>query len=316
MSLLALTNLLQGETSTTLVQRSSARPRCRIAFARAHSREPSRRTNRMLMKAMQYPPCPTSMQLTSRRLSGVESPSPRTHLLSNGTYHMMLSSAGGGYSRCQQMDVTRWRSDTTLDAWGQFIYVRDTESREVWSATYQPTCVLPEKYEVIFSIDKVDFHRLQNGIETFLEVAISPEANTEVRQLRITNHSDRPRSIEVTSYAEIALARSGADLAHPAFQKLFLETEYIAEETAILARRRPRDSAQAADWAVHVLAVSTENVTDIQYETSRQAFLGRRRTTRFPTGVRRRNAGRRNRRGARSHLFPALHGSGLTQVHQ
>ncbi len=172
-----------------------------------------------------------------------------------------------------------------VGAWGQFIYLRDMESREVWSATYQPTCVLPDKYEVIFSIDKVDFHRLQNGIETLLEVAISPEASTEVRQLRLTNHGDQPRSIEVTSYAEIALARAGADLAHPAFQKLFLETEYIAEETAILVRRRPRDSAQAADWAVHVLAVSAEHVTNIQYETSRQAFLGRRRSTRFPQAM-------------------------------
>ncbi len=126
------------------------------------------------------------------------------------------------------------------------------------SATYQPTCVVPDKYEVIFSIDKVDFHRWQDGIETLLEVAISPENNTEVRQLRLTNHTDQRRSIEVTSYAEIALARPAADLSHPAFQKLFLETEYIADETAILVRRRPRDSAQEADWAVHVLAASTD----------------------------------------------------------
>ena len=284
MSLLALANLLRGET----VQRwFNAHPLARAAELLLQERIPRAITpyEPHADESDAVPALPEEQQLTSRRLSGVESPSPRTHLLSNGSYHMMLSSAGGGYSRCQQMDVTRWRSDTTMDAWGQFIYVRDTESREVWSATYQPTCVVPDKYEVIFSIDKVDFHRLQNGIETFLEIAISPEANTEVRQLRLTNHSDRPRSIEVTSYAEIALARPGADLAHPAFQKLFLETEYIAEETAILVRRRPRDSAQPADWAVHVLAVSTEFVTDIQYETSRQAFLGRRRTTRFPQAL-------------------------------
>ncbi len=284
MSLLAMANLLHGEA----IQRwFNAHPLARAAELLLQERVPRAITpyEPHADESDGVPAVADEQQLTSRRLLGVESPSPRTHLLSNGSYHLMLSSAGGGYSRCHQMDVTRWRSDTTTDNWGQFIYLRDTQSRDVWSATYQPTCILPEKYEVIFSIDKVDFHRLQYGIETLLEVAISPETNTEVRQLRLTNHSQQARSIEVTSYAEVSLAKPAADLAHPAFQKLFLETEYIAEETAILVRRRPRDSAQAADWAVHVLATNAENSSNVQFETSRQAFLGRRRCTRWPQAL-------------------------------
>lgn len=294
MSLLALANLLQGEA----IQRwFNAHPLARAAELLLQERIPRAITpyEPNADESDSTPAAPEEQQLTSRRLLGVESPNPRTHLLSNGSYHLMLSSAGGGYSRCQQLDVARWRSDTTCDAWGQFIYLRDKDTDDLWSATYQPTCVVPDKYEVIFSIDKVDFHRLQNDVETLLEVAISPENNTEVRQLRITNHSDRPRTIELTSYAEISLARPAADLAHPAFQKLFLETEYIAEESAILVRRRPRDSEQPADWAVHVLAAPTDNanqsallgytVSDIQYETSRQAFLGRRCSARNPQAL-------------------------------
>ncbi len=235
------------------------------------------------------PSMPEEQQLTSRRLVGIDSPSPRTHLLSNGSYHLMLSSAGGGYSRCRKLDVTRWRSDTTKDNWGQFLYLREVGTDQTWSATYQPTCVAPDRYEVIFSIDKVDYYRQQGDLETLLEVAISPETATEVRQLRITNHGDTVREIEVTSYAEIALASASADLAHPAFQKLFLETEYIPEETAILARRRPRDSAQAAEWAVHVLAAPAEAITNVQFESSRQAFLGRGRTVRNPQALLREN---------------------------
>ncbi len=284
MSLLAIANLLQANA----VQRwFNAHPLARAAELLLQERIPRAITpyEPHADESDAVPAQTEELQLTSRRLLGVESPSPRTHLLSNGTYHLMLSSAGGGFSRCRQMDVTRWRSDTTTDGWGQFIYLRDLETKDLWSATYQPTCVLPDKYEVIFSIDKVDFHRLQNNIETLLEVAISPENNTEVRQLRLTNYGDRPRTIEVTSYAEIALARPAADLAHPAFQKLFLETEYVSEENAILVRRRPRDSAQAADWAVHVMAVSAENASNIQYETSRQAFLGRRCSPRAPQAM-------------------------------
>ena len=294
MSLLSMANLLLDST----VQRwFNAHPLARAAELLLQEKIPRSITpyEPHADESDGMPVLPEVQQLTSRRLLGVESPSPRTHLLSNGAYHLMLSSAGGGYSRCQQMDVTRWRSDTTTDAWGQFIYLRDVSrpdgvqytgmTSEIWSATYQPTCVVPESYEVIFSIDKVDFHQLHNQIETLLEIAISPETNTEVRQLRLTNHSDQPRLIEVTSYAEIALAQSAADLSHPAFQKLFLETEYVAEETAILARRRPRDSSQKADWAVHVLAATAENVSNIQFETSRQAFLGRRRNPRAPLAM-------------------------------
>ncbi len=66
-----------------------------------------------------------TQSLTSRRLLGVESPCPRTHLLSNTNYSVMLSSAGGGYSRAGDIEVTRWRSDTTLDEYGQYVYIRD-----------------------------------------------------------------------------------------------------------------------------------------------------------------------------------------------
>lgn len=228
---------------------------------------------------------PEEQRLTSRRLVGVENPSPRTQLLSNGKYSVMLSNAGGGFSRADGLDVTRWRSDGTRDCWGQFIYVRELGSQQVWSPTYQPTCVAPDHYEVIFAIDKVEFHRRQGDLETLLEVAVSPENNTEVRQLRITNHGPQAKQIELTSYAEVCLATAAADLAHPAFQKLFVETEFIAEESALLARRRPRDAQQKPVYAVHVLATPPERARNIEHDTSRQEFLGRRRTTLAPQAL-------------------------------
>ncbi|WP_425619242.1 glucoamylase family protein [Anatilimnocola sp. NA78] len=285
MGLLALANVLR---ENSIQRRFNAHPFARAAELLLQERVPTVMTpfephaDEVEPVAVQH----EEQQLVSRRLTGVKTPNPRTHILSNGKYSVMLSSAGGGFSRSQQLDVTRWRSDATLDAWGQFFYLRDLESEQVWSATYQPTCVEPDNYEVIFAIDKVEFHRRQGDWETLLEVAVSPEHNTEVRQLRITNHSDKPKSMQVTSYAEIALAPAAADLAHPAFQKLFLETEYIGEETAILARRRPRDAQQKALYAVHVLATPSDGASDIQHETSRQAFLGRRHSVANPQAVR------------------------------
>src|SRR6185436_15046997 len=93
-----------------------------------------------------------------------------------------------------------------------------------------------------------------DDIGTQLDIAVSPEDDVEVRRLLVTNHGDRPRELEVTSYAEIVLTPPADDLAHPAFQKLFVETEYVAENHALLCRRRPRSPDDAEVFAVHVIS--------------------------------------------------------------
>ena len=169
----------------------------------------------------------------SRRLTSPDTPAPRTNLFSNSAYHVMITNAGSGYSKCRGLDVTRWREDPTRETWGQFCYVRDVQRDLVWSAGYQPVCRPPEGYEVIFAADKATIRRRDADIETLLEVTVSPEQPVEVRRITLTNHDSRPRELELTSYAEVALAPHGDDLAHPAFGKLFLETEWIAGSGAL-----------------------------------------------------------------------------------
>jgi len=166
-------------------------------------------------------------------------------------------------------------SDTTRDNWGSFVYVRDVRSGAVWSAGYQPVCVKPNSYEVAFSEDKADFWRRDGGILTHYEVIVSGEDNSELRRVSVTNHSNRPREIELTSYAEVVLAPPASDLAHPAFSNLFVETEFYSPHQALLARRRPRSSEDAPVFGVHVLAASTQTIAGVQYETDRARFLGR-----------------------------------------
>jgi len=214
----------------------------------------------------------------SRRVTTPHTPHPRTHLLSNGRYNVMVTNAGSGYSTWKDMDVTRWREDRTRDAWGQFCYVRDLRAGSVWSAGYQPLCRPADEYEVVYSSDKAEFRRTDGGIETHLEIAVSPESPAEVRRITITNHNSRTHELELTSYAEVALCSHGADVAHPAFGKLFLETEYLETENALLCRRRPRSIDEKSLWAVHVLASDGPVVGRMQYETDRARFLGRGRT--------------------------------------
>ena len=163
----------------------------------------------------------------SRRLTSPDTPVPRTNLFSNSAYHVMITNAGSGYSKCRDLDVTRWREDPTREVWGQFCYIRDVQRDLVWSAGYQPICRPPQGYEVIFAADKATIRRRDADIETLLEVTVSPEQPVEVRRITLTNHDSRPRELEITSYAEVVLAPHRDDVAHPAFGKLFLETEWV-----------------------------------------------------------------------------------------
>src|SRR5262249_8821122 len=208
-----------------------------------------------------------SLPPVSRRLTTPNTPHPRVHLLSNRQYSVMLTNAGSGYSTCRDLDVTRWREDRTRDGWGQFCYVRDLRTGLLWSAGFQPLCRPGDDFEVIYSTDKAEFRRIDAGIETHWEIAVSPENCAEVRRLTLTNHNNRPHDLELTSYAEVVLAPHRADLAHPAFAKLFLETEFIPSEEALLCRRRPRSEDQKPIWAIHVIAVEGKLVGSVQFET-------------------------------------------------
>ncbi|MGE3239998.1 MAG: glucoamylase family protein [Pirellulales bacterium] len=231
------------------------------------------------------PPMPVLPGPVSRRITTPATATPRAHLLSNGQYHVMLTNAGGGYSKYRDVAVTRWRADATRDDWGQFIYLRDLSNGRVWSAAHQPTRAAADTYEVTFSIDKAEFRRRDGNLESHLEVTISPESNVEVRQVTLTNHGRRTAVVEVTSYAEVVLTAAAADAAHPAFNKLFVETEFVPESHALIARRRPRDATAPPQYAVHVLAAPQAALEHVEWETDRAKFVGRLRTPAEPAVV-------------------------------
>jgi len=220
-----------------------------------------------------------------RRYKSPHARLPHTHLLSNGNYAVMLTGAGSGYSRWRDLAVTRWREDPTCDRWGSYVFLRDIVSGEVWSAGYQPSGVAPDDYDIVFSEGRAEIIRRDGTITTTLEVAVSPEDDAEVRRVSITNHGSRARQIELTSYAEIVLAPHATDAAHPAFAKLFVETEFAAGPGALLATRRPRTLEEVPVWAAHVAVVEGETEGDVQFETDRARFLGRGRGIRTPISV-------------------------------
>ena len=210
---------------------------------------------------------------------------PAVQLLSNGNYHVMVTNAGGGYSRWKDLALTRWREDVTRDNWGSFVYLRDAASGEFWSAAHQPTLKRADSYEALFSEGRAEWRRRDHGYETYSELVVSPEDDIELRRLRITNSSSSPRTIELTSYAEVVLGLQAADLIHPSFGNLFVQTEIIGDYRAILCTRRPRSNGERTPWMFHLLAGHGTGIDAPSYETDRMRFIGRGRTPAAPLAM-------------------------------
>ena len=220
-----------------------------------------------------------------RRFLSAHQATPATHLLSNGRYATMLTSAGSGYSRWGDLALTRWREDATCDDFGSYLFIKDVRSGVAWSAGFQPSGVEPDAYAVAFNEDRVEVTRRDGSLTTTLDVLVSGEDDAEVRRVSITNSGGGTRDIEITSYAELVLAPQSADVAHPAFSKLFVETEYLADTGAILATRRRRAPTDPEIWAAHLSVVDGEAVGAPEFETDRARFLGRGRGVRTPIAV-------------------------------
>jgi cyclic beta-1,2-glucan synthetase len=208
---------------------------------------------------------------------------PEVQLLSNGRYHVVVTNAGGGYSRWNDLAVTRWREDTTRDCWGTFIYLRDPGSGEFWSAGCQPTLSITDEYKATFTPSQAEFHQHHAGLEIVTRIWVSAEDDVEIRRVVITNLSSDPRVIELTSYAEVVLAVPGADLAHPVFSNLFIQTELVRTASAILCNRRPRGEGAEHPWLVHLMA--GDEGGELSCETDRARFVGRGRTVANPAAM-------------------------------
>ena len=217
-----------------------------------------------------------------RVFTHANTPIPEVHLLSNGRYHVMVTNAGGGYSRWHDLSVTRWREDSTQDNWGSFIYLRDTENQRYWSAAHQPTLRHADHYEAVFTQARAEYRRRDQSIETHTEITVSPEDDVEIRRVTLTNLSNRTRYVEITSYAEVVLAPLNADLAHRAFSNLFVQTEILHDRQAIICTRRPRTKDERVPWMFHLMAAPGVESNEPSYETDRAKFIGRGRTSANP----------------------------------
>ncbi|HYN77824.1 MAG TPA: glycosyl transferase, partial [Lamprocystis sp. (in: g-proteobacteria)] len=219
--------------------------------------------------------------MNSQAFTDPTAPAPPIHTLSNGRYEVLISATGAGQSACNGVALTRGRADPVQDDLGSFLYLRDLDDGRFWSMGYQPTRTPTAVYQTADQDGCFVLEREDHGIAAQLTVSVDAAADLERRRLILTNHSGRSRRIEVTSYLEVVLFPADADAAHPAFAKLFVQTERDAATGALLARRRPRAEGEHWPWLVHALV----GVPVDQWETDRLRFLGRGRTAAAPLAL-------------------------------
>lgn len=220
-----------------------------------------------------------------RVFNTAHTPAPEVQLLSNGKYHVMVTNSGSGYSRWKDLAVTRWREDTTSDHWGSYCYVRSLKTNDFWSTTHQPTLKKASQYSAVFLEGRAEFTRVDHGIETHTEIIVSPEDDIEIRRVKITNKTNSTERIEITTYAEVVLASAMADDAHPGFSNLFVQTEILENQHALLCTRRPRSDSEHPPWMTHQVKVTGGEDYEISYETDRSKFIGRGNTLEYPEAL-------------------------------
>lgn len=208
-------------------------------------------------------------------------------LLTNGHYHVTLNSSGSGFSECNGVAVTRRALDHTSDLDGFYIYLRDLDEEFVWSAGYQPLQQTPTQYDFRYAGKTATITRVDREIESQLTVCVSADHDVELRRCRLTNLGSRSRRIELTSYVEFVLNAHQADVGHPAFSKIFLETQYLDDVHTILVKRRPRSSVAPIYWGFHRLLFEKEDGVSaaIRFETNRSRFIGRGRSLADPCAL-------------------------------
>lgn len=290
MSLLTIANMLHDHN---MIERFHRDKRIQTAELLLQERIPAKPAQaRVEAAGSQRIAQPTQPQASPvRSYPSADTPAPEAAILSNGSFTTVITNSGSGQLRSQGLAVSRWREDPVKDDWGSYMYIRDVQRDECWSPTYQPCRVPPSSAEAHFSLEKALFKRTDGEMQTALEIAVSPDADAEVRKLTLYHAGADTRTFEVTTFLELALARPDADAAHPAFTKLFIETEYDAKARCLLARKRPRNADEQALWAFHVFTDGEEASDTPEMETDRARFIGRGHTLAAPKGLRSRLGG-------------------------
>ena len=203
-------------------------------------------------------------------------------VLSNGRYGVVLGDDGAGFSWFEHWALTPWNGGPLKNGAGVLFYLRDPEMDGFISLGCRPRAEPPSRGGYRREPGRAVITRRTGDFEIVIETCTPPETcanqGLELRRVRLRNHSERTRTLEITTYGEVVLHEPLLHASHPAFSRLFVRSEFIPERRALLFRRRVRDSGDAFPWMIHAILSSDA----VEHETDRMRFLGRGRDASVP----------------------------------
>ncbi|MCB8978506.1 MAG: glycosyl transferase family 36 [Ardenticatenaceae bacterium] len=208
-----------------------------------------------------------------------KTPRPWGNIISNGDYSLLVSQNGSGYSwrgNAGQNRLTRSFQDLIKDNWGKYFYIRDRQSGEYWSATYKPVMRPFQSFSVTHGIGYSIFRQQIEDIASELTVFVAPNDPVEIFQLTLTNHSSRPRELDITSYAEWLLGFAPDE--HREFHKLFIETFADVPNRTVTARKclwgfaDDKGRHNNTSWPYTAFMAVSEPL--LSFDCDKESFLG------------------------------------------
>ena len=283
MSLLAIDNFINSGIMRARFHASPMITAAQTLLEETHQSlfaSPSRRGYTVNFKRRDLP---EDVSTSIRYVKSVNLPIPSINHMSNGNYSVLVTSDGDGFSQWKDTMLYRWRPDLYADT-GFYIYIRDIALNTYWSAAHNPSKVKADKYQVVFSPHQSEFLRQDKGITTSTIISLMPDYNLEIRKVKLKNLSLRERQLEVTSYMEVAIDTLASESSHPAYNKLFVENEFLEERNLFISRRRR--GIGSGPYAMHMLQTNAKLIRKMEYESSRVNFVGRNNSLQNPQAVR------------------------------
>lgn len=211
--------------------------------------------------------------------------SPGGALLANGRYWSVFSRRGTGVAFARWngdwLQTYGWRPEVVDDASGWLFYLRDRNTGFVWSPAPAPCPHTGGQYRFWRRQGRSAIECRTPELYTELTAWVDSTQACEFRWLHLRNVCPRTLEIDVTTYLEVVLFPFAAFAAHPAFAKLFVQTEWLPNGLCLVARRRARSSEER--WPLFFLAART--VAAVEYETDRMSFIGRGRNLHRPRAL-------------------------------
>ncbi len=207
---------------------------------------------------------------------------PQFHVLGNGNLAAWISDTADSALLWRGQALTRWTGDPVQRGGDAQIYLSQQASGAVWSLGKNDANRLSD---TSYYAHKIDFHERREGLSTNLEIVIAPNDDVEIRRVTLSNDSNQVIELDVTSYAEIVLAPAIAHERHPVFSKLFIHSERLDDQNALVFERRPRRPDDQPPVLLHRLLSSDAAVTLNGFETNRRRFLGRHGDSQQPNGA-------------------------------